>query len=48
MTEPGSTQRPADDEGSHASVGGEVDQPEGGRTGGETGVDEELGTTETE
>jgi hypothetical protein len=31
---------------SHASVGGDVDQPGGGRTGGETSVDEAMGAEE--
>ena len=44
MTEPqdtpGGTEEP---EGSHASVGKDVDQPGGGRTTGETTVDEAMG-----
>jgi hypothetical protein len=44
MTEPGTTEPPADEEGSHASVGGNPDQPGGGRTEGETAVDEDMGT----
>jgi hypothetical protein len=32
-----------DDDGSHASVGDDVARPGGGRTEGETGVDDALG-----
>ena len=47
MTEqPDPTTVPADDDGSHASVGGPVDQAGGGRTGGETSVDEDMGAGE--
>jgi hypothetical protein len=49
MTEPDTTQGAAGEaEGSHASVGGDVERPGGGRTGGETSVDEALGTTPDE
>jgi hypothetical protein len=46
MTQPpnGPSQPLDDDEGSHASVGGDVDQAGGGRTEGETTVDEAMGT----
>jgi hypothetical protein len=44
MTEQQNTpDRPSDDEGSHASVGNDVDRPGGGRTEGETSVDDALG-----
>jgi hypothetical protein len=33
-----------EDESSHASTGRDVEQPGGGRTGGETSVDEAMGT----
>ena len=48
MTEqPDQTPVPDDDDSaSHASVGGQVDQAGGGRTGGETSVDEDLGAGE--
>ena len=48
MTEqPDPTAVPTDDDGgSHASIGGQVDRPEGGRTGGETSVDEDMGAGE--
>lgn len=48
MTEQPDRSRPADgDEGSHASVGKDVEQPGGGRTEGETAVDEATGTGTT-
>ena len=45
MTEqPNQPAQPADEEaGSRASTGGDVDRPGGGRTGGETSVDEAMG-----
>jgi hypothetical protein len=45
MTEPSNAaQEPVDEAAaSSASVGGDVDQPGGGRTGGETSVDEAMG-----
>jgi hypothetical protein len=43
MTEQQNTPRPADDEGSHASVGKDADRAGGGRTEGETAVDDALG-----
>ena len=45
MSEQPNTPAPSaeDDEGSHASVGKGVDQPGGGRTEGETAVDEAMG-----
>jgi hypothetical protein len=47
--QPGNPTGPADeDEGSHASVGGQVDGAGGGRTEGETSVDEALGTGDDE
>jgi hypothetical protein len=45
--QPDQTPVPADDDGaSHASVGGPVEQAGGGRTGGETSVDEDMGAGE--
>jgi hypothetical protein len=47
MTEqqPNTTSGPADDaEGSHASIGKDVERPGGGRTDAETTVDEAMGT----
>ncbi len=41
-TQPG-TQPGTEDEGSHASVGEDPARAEGGRTGGETSVDEAMG-----
>ncbi|WP_346618631.1 hypothetical protein [Blastococcus montanus] len=47
MTEqPNATPLPEDEEGSRASVGKDVDRPGGGRTGGETSVDEAMGAGE--
>jgi hypothetical protein len=43
MTEQQNTPRPADDEGSNASVGKDADRAGGGRTEGETAVDDALG-----
>ena len=37
------TPEPQDDQGSHASVGKDVERPGGGRTDGETSVDEAMG-----
>ncbi|TQN42513.1 RNAse Z [Blastococcus colisei] len=50
MTEqPNTTPQPvADDEGSHASVGKDVERPGGGRTDAETTVDEAMGTGTTD
>ncbi|MGY1814070.1 hypothetical protein [Blastococcus sp. SYSU D00820] len=39
----GTTGGPQDEEGSHASVGGGVEQAGGGRTDAEVGVDEAIG-----
>lgn len=45
MSEPGTSgQQPADDEGSHASVGNDPAQAGAGRTESETAVDEEMGS----
>jgi hypothetical protein len=45
MTEqPNTPVQPDDDEGSQASVGGDPARPGGGRTEGETAVDDALGT----
>lgn len=41
--QPNGSHEGTQDDGSHASVGGEVDQPGGGRTAGETAADEALG-----
>jgi hypothetical protein len=47
MTEqPETPRRPDDEDGSHASVGKEPGQTGGGRTEGETGVDDALGQGE--
>ena len=47
MTEPGTSgQQPADDQGSHASVGDDPAQPGAGRTESQTTVDEDMGTGE--
>ena len=44
MTEvPSTSPSPADEEGSHASVGKDVSQAGGGRTESETAVDDALG-----
>ena len=44
MTEqPDTPLQPDDDEGSHASVGKDAAQPGGGRTAGETTVDDAMG-----
>jgi hypothetical protein len=44
MTEQQNTSgRPSDEEGSRASVGNDVERPGGGRTEGETSVDDALG-----
>lgn len=43
MTEPGTGQHAADDEGSHASVGDDPSQAGGGRTESENAVDENMG-----
>ncbi len=44
MTEPGTTgPQPADDDGSHASIGDDPSQAGSGRTEGETTVDEDMG-----
>jgi hypothetical protein len=44
MSEPGTSgQQPEDDEGSHASVGQDPSQAGGGRTEGQTTVDEDMG-----
>ena len=48
MTEQPNTQPPADDDGSHASVGKDVAQPGGGRTDREAAVDEAMGQGEEE
>ena len=45
MSEPGSSgQQPADDDASHASVGGDPSRAGGGRTEGEATVDEDMGS----
>ena len=44
MSETDSTRQPGtEDDGSHASVGGDVAAPGGGRTESETSVDEAMG-----
>ena len=44
MTDPNTQAQPeGTDEGSHASVGKDPASPGGGRTGGETSVDEAMG-----
>ncbi len=48
MTEQPDTPSPADEEGSHASVGKDVAQPGGGRTDREAAVDEAMGQGEEE
>ncbi len=42
--QPADTPRAEDEDGSHASVGRSVDRSGGGRTEGETRVDDELGS----
>ncbi len=44
MSEPGTNGQPADDDGSHASVGDDPSQAGSGRSEGETTVDEDIGT----
>ncbi len=45
MSEPGTSgQQPADDDGSHASVGDDPTQAGAGRTESENAVDEDLGS----
>jgi hypothetical protein len=47
MSEPGTSgQQPADDQGSHASVGDDPAQPGAGRTESQTTVDEDMGPGE--
>ncbi len=44
--QPNQPDRPAEKEGSHASTGTDVDQPDGGLTEGETTVDEAIGSAD--